>query len=222
MKRRSFLAAGLAAGFLCVSAGAQEVQPQPISVGIVFDTSQSMGGKLKYSRQVLERFLKAAHKGDEFLLLLTDDRPHFATGFSFDTKDILDLLAFVRSRGRSALYDTIHLAVHEMKAAANSRRCLLVISDGANNQSHYTKGDVENSAREARVEIYTVGVYESVEGRGRSPEENSGPRTLLDLAERTGGKHYVADVSLGKLLDVGVEVSDAMHGFRMKQLAFAR
>jgi len=213
MKRLSFLAAGL----LSVIAGAQQIQPQPISVGIVFDTSHTMGGKLKYSRQVLEQFLKAARPGDEFSLILDDDRPHLASGLSTDRNDVRDRLAFVQSRGRSALYDTIYLAAHEMKAAANSRKLLLVISDGANNSSHYTKGEIENGVRETGVEIYTVGIYESLDVRARSPEENSGPQVLNDLSERTGGKHYAVDTSLGTLPDVGVEVSNAMHASQIKQ-----
>jgi Ca-activated chloride channel family protein len=213
MKRLSFVAAG----FLCVTAGAQQIQPQPISVGIVFDTSRTMGGKLKYSRQVLDQFLKGARPGDEFSLALIDDRPHLASGLSTETKDVRDRLAFAQSRGSSALYDTIYLAAHEMKAAANSRRLLLVISDGANNNSHYTRSEIENGVRDAGVEIYTIGIYESLGVRARSPEENAGPEVLSDLSERTGGKHYAVDTSLGTLPDVGAEVSNAMHASQIKQ-----
>ncbi len=213
MKRLSFLAAG----FLCVTAGAQQIQTQPISVGIVFDKSQTMGGKLTYSRQVLEQFLKTARPGDEFSLALNDDRPRLASGLTTNTKDVEQRLSVVQSGGRSALYDTIYLAAHEMKAAANSRKLLLVISDGADNNSHYTKSEIENGVRDADVEIYTIGIYEPLGVRARSAEENSGPQALSDLSERTGGTHYAVDTSLGMLPDVGVKVSNAMRVPRIKQ-----
>jgi Ca-activated chloride channel family protein len=109
----------LAAGFLCVTAAAQQVQPQPISVGIVFDTSGSMGAKLGYSRQLVGQFLKTARPEDEFLLIQFSDRPVLAAGFGANTDEVQRGLAFVQSRGRSALFDAIYLAVDEMRRATN-------------------------------------------------------------------------------------------------------
>jgi Ca-activated chloride channel family protein len=177
-----------------------------------------MGEKLRFSRQVLEQFLKAARPGDEFSLILDDDRAHLASGFSTETNDVRAPLAFVQSRGRSSLYDAIYLAANEIKAAANSRRLLLVFSDGANNNSHYTKREIENGARGSGVKIYTIGVYESAGVRVRSLEESSGPETLNDLSEQTGGKHYAVDTTTtGRLPDIGAEVINAMRASQIMQ-----
>lgn len=205
------------AGFLCVTAGAQQIQPQPISVGIVLDTSGTMGAKLNSSRRALEQFLKTAVPGDEFSLTINNDRPHLVTGLSTDTNDVRDRLAFVKSGGRSALYDTIYLAANEIKAATNSRKFLLVISDGADNNSGYRKSEIENGLRDIDVEIYTIGIYESVNIRARSREESAGPQALSELSDRTGGRHYGVDARLGTMPDVGVEAGNAMHAPRTKQ-----
>ncbi len=47
----------------------------PLSVGIVFDTSGSMGDKLKKSRQAVTQFMKTANPEDEFFLIQFNDRP---------------------------------------------------------------------------------------------------------------------------------------------------
>ena len=42
----------------------------PLSVGIVFDTSRSMGSKLAKSRQAVAQFCRTANPADEFFLVL--------------------------------------------------------------------------------------------------------------------------------------------------------
>ena len=46
----------------------------PLSVGIVFDTSGSMGAKLQKSRQAVTQFMKTANPEDEFFLIQFNDR----------------------------------------------------------------------------------------------------------------------------------------------------
>ena len=52
-----------------------------LSVGIVFDTSGSMGSKLQKSRQAVTQFLKTANPEDEFFLIQFNDRPEMVVGF---------------------------------------------------------------------------------------------------------------------------------------------
>src|ERR1700690_858398 len=47
----------------------------PLSVGIVFDTSGSMGSKLQKSREAVAQFFKTANPEDEFFLIEFNDRP---------------------------------------------------------------------------------------------------------------------------------------------------
>ena len=45
-----------------------------MSVGVVFDTSGSMGNKLQRSRQAVAEFMKSANPEDEFLLVQFNDQ----------------------------------------------------------------------------------------------------------------------------------------------------
>lgn len=183
----------------------------PLSVGIVFDTSGSMGSKLQKSRQAVAQFVKQANPEDEFFLVEFSERPELVMGFTKDPEEIQSRLTFTQSRGRTALLDGVYLAIHEMKKNAhNPRRALLVISDGGDNSSRYTESEIKNLVREADVQIYAIGIFEPVAARGRTAEELSGPSLLSEMAEQTGGRHFPVD-NLNELPDVAAKISIELH-----------
>jgi VWFA-related protein len=190
MKRLSWVIAGV----LCASAAAQQPSAQrPVSVGIVFDTSGSMGAKLRPSRQLVEQLIKTANPQDEFFLIQFNDRPVLTSAFTADTGKIQDGLVFIQSKGRSALWDAIHLALNEIKKGQNPRKALLVISDGGDNSSRYSEDEIKNLARRAGVPIYAVGIYEPVTARGRTAEELQGPAQLNEIAEQSGERDFAVE-----------------------------
>jgi VWFA-related protein len=176
-----------------------------LSIGLVFDTSGSMGSKLQKSRQAAAQFFKAANPDDEFFLVQFNDRPELSFGFTTNTEDIQNRLTFTQSKGRTALLDAIYLALHEMKKARNPRKALLVLSDGGDNSSRYTESEIKNLVREADVQIYAIGIFEPVHARGRTAEELSGPGLLGEVAEQTGGRHYPVE-NLNDLPDIAAKI----------------
>src|SRR5205085_3432808 len=64
---------------------------------------------------------------------------------------------------------------------------------------------IKNLVREADVQIYSIGIYEPVASRGRTPEELSGPGLLADVSEPTGGRHFVVE-NLNELPDVAAKI----------------
>ncbi len=178
----------------------------PLSVGIVFDTSGSMGAKLQKSRQAVAQFARLANPEDEFFLVQFSDRPELTVGFTHEAEEIQNRLTFTQSRGRTALLDGVYLAIHHMKKQArNPRKALLIISDGGDNSSRYTESEIKNLVREADVQIYAIGIFEPVASRGRTAEELSGPSLLSELGEQTGGRHFPVD-NLNELPDVAAKI----------------
>ncbi len=177
----------------------------PLSVGLVFDTSGSMGAKLQKSRQAAAQFFKTANPEDEFFLVQFNERPELTVGFTAATEEIQNRLTFTQSRGRTALLDAIYLALTTMKKAHNPRKALLVISDGGDNSSRYTESEIKNLVREADVQIYAIGIFEPIHSRGRSAEELGGPSLLSDVAEQTGGRHFPVE-NLNDLPDVAAKI----------------
>jgi VWFA-related protein len=177
----------------------------PLSIGVVFDCSGSMGKKLEKSREAVAQFFKLANPEDEFFLVQFNDSANLVQAFTRNLEEIQNKLAFTQSKGRTALLDAVYLALHEMKKAKNPRKALLLISDGGDNSSRYTEPEIKNLVKEADVQIYAIGIYEGYSARSRTPEEMSGPGLLTEIAEQTGGRQYSVD-NLNELPDVAAKI----------------
>ncbi len=177
----------------------------PLSVGLVFDASGSMGSKLQKSRQAAAQFFRTANPEDEFFLIQFNDRPEMVSGFTTNTEEIQNRLTFTQAKGRTALLDGVYLALNQMKKARNPRKAILIISDGGDNSSRYTESEIKNLVREADVQVYAIGIFEPISSRGRTAEELSGPGLLTEISEQTGGRHFPVE-NLNELPDVAAKI----------------
>lgn len=173
----------------------------PLSVGLLLDTSGSIGGKLETSRKAVGEFLKTLNTSDEAFLVEFSDRAELTVPLTRDTRDIEKRLGSAKTAGLTALLDAVHLGLQEMKEASNPRKALLIISDGGDNNSRYTSKQIEDLVREADVQIYAMGVFEPLLSLGLTPAEVSGPRLLAEISEQTGGRALAA-TSLRDLPDI--------------------
>jgi Ca-activated chloride channel family protein len=162
----------------------------PISVGMIFDSSGSMGDKINKSKEAALQFFKTSNPQDEFMLINFNERPNLITGFTSKYENLQDRLLFIKGGGKTALLDAIYLGLMEAKKATTSRKALLVISDGGDNHSRYTEDDVKRAAKESDVQIYCVGIFEPLSSRMRSVEEARGPGLLAELAHVSGGRIF--------------------------------
>jgi VWFA-related protein len=176
---------------------------EPVAVGIVLDISGSMGGKLRLAREAAAQFFKSANADDEFFLVEFNDTPRLVTSLTPDYEGIQNQLTFAQSKGRTALLDAVILAMHEIRKSQKKRRALLILSDGGDNASRYSEGEVRSLIRESDVLIYAVGLFEP-SGRARTSEEASGPGLLSDVAEQTGGRHFPAETH--ELPDIAAKI----------------
>jgi len=164
----------------------------PLSVGLVFDTSGSMGDKLRTSRQAALRFLTTMNSQDEAFLIQFNDHADLAVDFTNQSDAIQNSLTAVQPGGLTAMLDASELALRQMKKAKNPRKAILIISDGGDNNSKYTADKIEALVREADVQVYAMGIFEPSLIPALSKEEVSGPRLLSELAEQTGGRAFSA------------------------------
>jgi Ca-activated chloride channel homolog len=164
---------------------------EPVAVGLVFDTSGSMGYKLTLSRLAAAQFFRISNPEDEFCLVEFDDAPYLRVPLTHDTGLISNRLTFSRSHGSTALLDAVYLALHEMKRSKKNKKALLLITDGGDNHSRYSQREVTNLVRESDVLIYSIGVF----GGGTTPEEAGGADLLRHISEQTGGRLFVANAA---------------------------
>jgi len=178
---------------------------EPLAVGLVFDTSGSMGSKLRKSRLAASAFFGTANPEDEFFLVEFNDQPKLVVPLTLDFAAIQNQLAFSQSRGRTALLDAVMLALHEMRKSSKQRKALLIISDGGDNCSRYTESELRNAVRESDVLIYAMGIFEAYGARSRSAEEWNGPGLLSEIAEQTGGRHLPVD-DVSEMPDIAAKI----------------
>ena len=164
----------------------------PLSIGLLVDTSGSMGAKLGTSRNAAAEILKMMSAQDEAFLVEFSDTARLAVPFTGRKAEIEDKLASAESEGLTALLDAVDVALEEMKHARNARKALVLISDGGDNNSRYKAEEIQNLVREADVQVYCMGVFEPFTIFGLGTAELSGPRLLTELAEQTGGRAYPA------------------------------
>ena len=175
----------------------------PVSIGIIFDLSGSMTSKLIRARDSILQFIKTANPEDEFFVIGFNDRPELIEDFTNSVDDIEARLATVHAGHRTALLDAIYYGVGKMKDARHQRKALLVVSDGGDNRSRYTEGEVRAQVRESDVEIYCIGIFDPY---AATPEERTGPQLLNDLSEETGGRMYRVD-DLSEMGDIAEKIS---------------
>ena len=180
------------------------MEDEPLAVGLIFDISSSMTNKMRRSRAAAAAFFRTSNPDDEFFLVEFNEQPRLVVPLTRSQEEIQNQLTFAPSRGRTALLDAIFLALHEIKNSKLQRKALLIISDGGDNSSRYTEGEVRNRVRESDVLIYAMGIFESAGSRG-SPEEQSGPGLLNDLCEQTGGRHLPVN-DLSEMPDIASKI----------------
>jgi Ca-activated chloride channel family protein len=151
----------------------------PVSLGIVFDVSHSMEAKLELARAAAVRFLETGTPEDEYFLIEFSNRAEVAEDFTTDISRLRDQLSLKPAAGATALYDAVYLGLSKVKAGTNPKKALLLITDGEDNHSRYSRGNIREFLRESDAQIYVIDLGRALIG---------------DLAEMTGGHSYHGSV----------------------------
>ncbi len=161
----------------------------PIELGLLMDVSGSVEGRFGFEKDAATGFL-------QHILRPGYDRA-FVVGFNKQsrlTQDFTDqvpLLAAGVQRltngGGTALYDAIYKACKEKFLHDQSdhpvRKAIVILSDGEDNQSEYTRAQAIEMAQRAEVLVYAI----STDDSGLILR---GDKVLEDLASATGGRAF--------------------------------
>jgi Ca-activated chloride channel family protein len=178
----------------------------PISIGVILDHSGSMSNKLGKAKEAVIQFFKTANPEDEFFLVGFNDRSELLSPFTNRVEDLQSRMLSTSAKGSTALLDAIYLGLSQMRGAHHGKRALLIISDGGDNHSRYNEKDIKRLVREADTQLYSIGIFDSVEYRSRTPEELNGPSLLNELTELTGGRAFTGE-NPNDLPDIAEKIS---------------
>jgi Ca-activated chloride channel homolog len=174
----------------------------PVSIGVIFDMSGSMTSKIERAREAVVEFFKTSNPQDEFFMITFADEPEQVSDFTSKVEDIQGKLVYCVPKGRTALLDAIYLGVNKIRQAKYQKKALLIISDGGDNHSRYTEGEIKSVVKEADTLIYAIGIYDHY---FPTEEERLGPALLSEISEITGGRAFTID-NPNDLADVATKI----------------
>ena len=179
-------------------------EDSPVSMGIIFDSSGSVGTKLDMQKAAVRMLCQNANPQDELFIINFSDTINEATDFSQVTNDIESKLAWYPTKGRTALWDAVYLGISKMRAARYDRKVLIIVSDGGDNHSRYTENDIKHVLKEADILVYSIGIFNAQninidpatkarmlanrEQLAIPSEELRGPEELQEISEASGGR----------------------------------
>jgi Ca-activated chloride channel homolog len=153
----------------------------PVSIGILFDTSASMKRNMRSARRSVLRLLQSGTPDDEFFLVSFNQKTTLVQGFTRQAASLERGISSIKPRGRTALYDAVHLGMEEIRGARNRKSALILITDGEDNSSRYTAAEVRELARESGAPIYAI---------GEKGKLGYGHQEIQGLADLTGGRAF--------------------------------
>lgn len=166
-------------------------EEMPVSVGLVIDTSGSMGEKLVAAKTAAKRLVRTANASDEFFVLEFRDHPRIVIPFTSDVSRLDSAIDSLEPNGSTALLDGIYLALHEVRRAQQARTAIVFVSDGMDNHSRYSLRDVKSLALEIDAPVYTLNLWEPARS-GRYAIQRRDPGLLEEISRPTGGRSIVA------------------------------
>ena len=176
----------------------------PLTVGLIFDVSGSMGDKLSASRDAAAVFLKTGTAEDEYFLVEFSDRPKITQTFTKDISRLEDHLIVTQAKGTTSLFDAVYLGLDKIRNSRNPRKALLIITDGEDNHSRYTLADLREYAKEQDVQVFVIGIVEPAS----SPllEGSRGRDIIENLVGITGGEAFFPR-SIDELDDICTKIA---------------
>jgi Ca-activated chloride channel homolog len=165
----------------------------PVSLGLVIDNSGSMRNKRERVNSAALSFVRESNSEDETFIVNFDDAAYLEQDFTGSIGDLMDALDNLDTRGETALYDAVFLAVDHAKAGKHEKKAVLLISDGEDNTSKYGFNKALEKLKESKVTLYAIGLLEENDDRGglfrKSPSKKA-KAALEEFAESTGGQAY--------------------------------
>jgi len=182
----------------------------PVSIGLIFDFSGSMRGKLGLAKEAAAQFLKTTNSKDEVFLVGFGDHAVLIDPFTSNVEDLQNRLSNAHAKGSTALLDAVQLGLLQMRSAGNARKALLIISDGGDNHSRYTEDDLKRILREADTQLYAIGLFQQSGYHRATLTDFNGPLLLDELTRLTGGSVYTARKS-DELEEIASKIGAELH-----------
>jgi VWFA-related protein len=161
----------------------------PIQLGLLIDTSGSVRGRFDFEQDAAVTFLQntVRRNFDKAFVVGFNGHSQMMQDFTDNAALLSAAVHRMRDGGGTALYDAIYRACHDNLIKDHedrpSRRAIVVVSDGEDNQSEFSEAQAIEMAQRAEVIIYAI----STDDSGLILR---GDKVLQRIADATGGRAF--------------------------------
>jgi VWFA-related protein len=161
----------------------------PLQVGLLIDASSSVRDRFKFEQESAIEFLNQTvrKRYDLAFVVGFDVTPEVTQDFTDDTEKLGHGVRELRPGGGTAMYDALYYACRDklLKKPPNgpTRRAIILLSDGDDNQSHVTREEAIEMAQRAETIVYAIST--NVSGA-----KGAGDKVLERIADATGGRAF--------------------------------
>jgi VWFA-related protein len=158
----------------------------PLRIALLVDTSNSIRGRFRFELDTASQFLASVIRPeqDKALIFSFDTQPQLIQALTNDTDALSRKIRELRPGGGTAFFETIFLACRDHLAKEQPRhkfrRALIMIGDGEDNNSHYTRDQALEMAHKSDVGIYAIST-------NITRQETDGDKVLKYFCQETGG-----------------------------------
>jgi VWFA-related protein len=161
----------------------------PLRLGILIDTSNSIRERFKFEQEAASQFIDSVMRTnlDKALVVSFDTSAELVADLIADTDKLTAAIRDLHPGGGTALYDAIYFACRDKLSQDQPRykfrRAIVIVSDGDDNQSRYTRDQALEMAQKADVVIYAIST-------NITRIETDGDKVLRYFAQETGGRAF--------------------------------
>ena len=161
----------------------------PLRLGILIDTSNSVRERFKIEQEAASQFTDSLMRTnlDKALVVSFDTSAELVSDLVSDTDKLTAAIRDLHAGGGTALYDAIYFACRDKLSQDQPRhkfrRAIVILSDGEDNQSRYTRDQALEMAQKADVVMYAIST-------NITRIETDGDKVLKYLAQETGGRAF--------------------------------
>ncbi|MGA2903653.1 MAG: VWA domain-containing protein [Candidatus Korobacteraceae bacterium] len=162
----------------------------PLRVGLLIDASNSVRDRFKFEQEAAIEFLNqiVRPRYDKAFVIGFDTTPEVTQDFTDDAQALSHGVRMLRPGGGTAMYDAIYFACRDKlmnadKGLLATRRAIILLSDGEDNQSRVSREEAVEMAQRAEVIIYAIST-------NTSGIKLRGDKVMEYFAEQTGGKAF--------------------------------
>ena len=92
-------------------------------------------------------FLKTSNLLDEYFLIEFSDQPRLVEDFTTDISRLQKRIFAASARGLTPLFDAVQMGLEKMEGARNTKKAIIVVTDGEDNNSRHTFFDIREFTR---------------------------------------------------------------------------